>query len=105
MMKIFGGNKSMFVIAVIAVVNALGYGIIIPILYSYSHKFGLSDFQNGLLFSLFSLCQFISTPIIGRMSDKYGRKPMLLVSLMGTVLSFLMMALARNGIWLFVARA
>lgn len=52
------------IIALVAVVNALGYGIIIPILYMYSRRYGLSDFQNGLLFATFSLCQFISTPII-----------------------------------------
>src|SRR5438034_3468218 len=104
-MKIFGGNKSLFVIAVIAVVNALGYGIIIPILYSYSHKFGLSDFQNGLLFATFSLCQFISTPVIGRLSDKYGRKPLLILSISGTALSFLLMAFAPSAIFLFIARA
>ncbi len=95
----------MFVIAVIAVVNALGYGIIIPILYSYSHKFGLSDFDNGLLFAIFSLFQFISTPIIGRLSDKYGRRPLLLASLAGTSISFLMMAFAPSAIFLFIARA
>lgn len=98
-------NRNLFVIAVIAVVNALGYGIIIPILYSYSHRFGLNDFENGLLFSIYSVCQFIATPIIGRLSDKYGRKPLLIISLAGTVLSFLMMAFARNGSMLFLARA
>lgn len=98
-------NRNLLVIAVIAVVNALGYGIIIPILYSYSQKFGLNDFQNGLLFSLFSVCQFIATPFIGRMSDKYGRKPLLLISLAGTAVSFLLMAFAPSAIWLFIARA
>ncbi|MDE2026442.1 MAG: MFS transporter, partial [Patescibacteria group bacterium] len=71
-------NRSLFIIALIALVNMLGYGIVIPILYSYSKKFGLSDFQNGLLFAMFSICQFLSTPIIGRLSDKYGRRPLLL---------------------------
>ncbi len=95
----------LFVIAVIAVVNALGYGIIIPVLYSYSRAFGLNDFQNGLLFSVFSLFQFIATPVIGRLSDKYGRKPLLLISLGGTVLSFLTMAWAPSALFLFIARA
>ncbi len=99
------GSKNLFIIALVAVVNALGYGIIIPILYSYSKKFGLTDFQNGLLFSIFSICSFISTPIIGRLSDRYGRRPLLLLSLAGTVVSFLMMGLARSGTWLFIARA
>lgn len=98
-------NRNLLVVAAIAVVNALGYGIIIPILYPYSQHFGLSDFQNGLLFSLFSLAQFIATPIIGRLSDKYGRKPLLLVSLIGTAVSFLMMAFAQSAAMLFVARA
>lgn len=98
-------KKSLWIIALIAVVNALGYGIIIPIIYSYSRRFGLSDFQNGLLFSVFSICQFIATPIIGRLSDAYGRKPLLLMSLFGTALSFFTMAFAQNAAWLFIARA
>lgn len=98
-------NKTLLVIAVIAVVNALGYGIIIPILYSYSTKFGLNDFQNGMMFAVFSLCSFLSAPVIGAMSDKYGRKPLLLISLVGTAVSFVMAAVAPNAIWLFLARA
>ncbi len=101
----FKNNKNLFVIAVIALVNALGYGIIIPILYSYSHKFGLTDFENGLLFSVFSVFQFLATPLIGRLSDKFGRKPLLLISLAGTALSFFMMAFAPSALFLFLARA
>lgn len=101
----FKNNRNLAIIALIALVNMLGYGIIIPILYSYSKKFGLSDFQNGLLFASFSLCQFISTPIIGRLSDKYGRRPMLLISIIGTAVSFFTMAFAPNFIFLFIARA
>ena len=104
-MSIFRENKSLLIIALIAIVNALGYGIIIPILYSYSHRFGLSDFQNGLLFSVFSICQFISTPIIGRLSDVYGRKPLLVISIAGTAASFFLMAFAPSAIFLFLARA
>src|SRR3990172_819990 len=98
-------NRNILIIALIALVNMLGYGIIIPILYAYSKKFGLSDFENGLLFSLFSICQFISTPIIGRMSDKYGRRPLLIISILGTALSFFIMAFAPSAIFLFLARA
>ena len=83
----------------------LGYGIVFPILYSYSKRFGLSDFQNGLLFATYSICQFISTPIIGRLSDKFGRRPMLLVSIIGTAASFFVMAFAPSAAFLFLARA
>ncbi len=97
-------NKSILIVALIALVNMLGYGIIIPLMYSYSKKFGLSDFQNGLLFALYSICQFISTPIIGRLSDRYGRRPMLLTSIIGTAASFFMMAFAPNVFFLFLSR-
>lgn len=98
-------NRNLFIIAIVAVVNALGYGIIIPIMYSYSIKFGLSDFENGLLFALFSICQFIATPIIGRLSDKYGRRPLLISSIFGTALSFFLLSVAPSAIFLFLARA
>ncbi len=98
-------DRSLWIIALIAMVNMLGYGIILPILYAYSKKYGLSDFQNGLLFASYSICQFISTPIIGRLSDKYGRRPLLLISIMGTALSFFVTAFAPNVIFLFLARA
>ncbi len=98
-------NKNILIVALIALVNMLGYGIIIPILYTYSKKYGLSDFQNGLLFALYSICQFISTPIIGRLSDKYGRRPMLLISIIGTAASFFLMAIAPNALFLFLSRA
>lgn len=98
-------NRNILIIALIALVNMLGYGIIIPILYAYSKKFGLSDFQNGLLFAMYSICQFFATPIIGRLSDKYGRKPMLLTSITGTAVSFFVMAFAPSAAFLFLARA
>src|SRR3989344_3002174 len=98
-------NRSLLIIALIALVNMLGYGIIIPIMYAYSKKFGLSDFDNGLLFALYSICQFISTPIIGRLSDKQGRKPMLLLSITGTAVSFFVMAFAPSALFLFLSRA
>lgn len=97
-------NRNLLIIALIALVNMLGYGIVIPILYAYSKRFGLTDFQNGLLFATFSICQFLSTPIIGRLSDKFGRKPLLLISIAGTALSFFTMAYAPNAFFLFIAR-
>lgn len=101
----FKNNRNLLIISLVAIVNALGYAIIIPVLYPYSVKFGLTDFQNGLLFAVFSIGQFLSTPIIGRLSDKYGRKPLLLTSIAGTAFSFFMMAFAPNAIFLFLARA
>ncbi len=105
MVSTFRTNRTLFIIVLIALVNMLGYGIVIPILYAYSKKFGLSDLQNGFLFALFSICSFLSTPIIGRLSDKYGRRPLLVISIFGTVVSFFMQAFAPNAAFLFIARA
>jgi multidrug resistance protein len=91
-------------LAFIMVVNALSYGTIIPLLYPYSMRFGLNELGLGLMFASFSLAQFIATPIIGRLSDKYGRKPLLLFCLFGTSLSLALFASATNVVMLFVAR-
>ncbi|MBP9699927.1 MFS transporter [Candidatus Woesebacteria bacterium] len=97
-------TRSLWVISFVAVVNALGYGIIIPLLYSFGKEFGITNVQSGLLFASFSAAQFIATPIIGRLSDKYGRKPLLVFSVLGSALSFLLFGFANSALMLFAAR-
>ena len=70
----------------------------------YAQTFGASPLAIGLLFALFSLSQLAAAPILGDLSDRYGRRPILIVSLAGTVVSFVMMALAQSLAMLFVAR-
>lgn len=85
-------------------VNALSYGTIIPLLYPYASRFGLSPFGLSVLFTSYSLFQFLATPVIGRLSDRYGRRPLLLISIFGTAVSLALFA-AANSLWLlFVAR-
>jgi MFS family permease len=77
--KIFG------ITLFIAFANAISFTILIPILYLYGREFGLTDFQTSLLFALYAIAQFFATPVIGKLSDRHGRKPLLIVSLAGTV--------------------
>src|SRR5205814_6143388 len=79
-------------------------GIIIPLLPFYAETFGASPLVIGLLFSVLSLCQLVAAPALGDLSDRYGRRPVLIFSLAGTVVSFVMLALAHNVLMLFLAR-
>jgi multidrug resistance protein len=85
-------------------INALSYGTIIPLLYPYSSKFGITPISLSLLFASYSFFQFLATPVIGRLSDRFGRKPLLLISILGTSISLALFASAQNVAMLFIAR-
>ncbi len=97
-------KPNIYVLMLVMIVNALAYGIIIPLLYPYAERFGITAVGLSFLFASFSLAQLIATPILGRLSDKYGRKPVLLVCLVGTGLSLAMFASAKSLAVLFIAR-
>ncbi len=97
-------NSTIFVLMLVMLVNALAYGTIIPLLYPYASKFGIDPLGLSFLFASFSLAQLISTPFLGRLSDKYGRKPILLLCLLGTGISLALFASATNVWMLFIAR-
>jgi MFS transporter, DHA1 family, tetracycline resistance protein len=92
-------------IFVIVLVDLLGMTIIIPLLPLYSAAFGASAVMIGLLGATYPMLQFFAAPVLGRLSDRYGRKPVLLVSQVGTFLGFLVLGFAPGLIWLFVSRA
>ncbi len=85
-------------------IDLLGFGIIIPLLPFYAESFGASAFVVGLLGTSFSLMQFLFSPVWGRWSDRIGRRPIILIGLMGSCLSYLTLALADTLVLLFVAR-
>ena len=97
-------NKTLWVLVFISVINSMGFGIIIPLVYSYGKKFGITGQTVGILIAVFSIAQFFATPVLGSLSDKMGRKPILIVSLIGTCISFLMFGLANSVVILFAAR-
>jgi predicted MFS family arabinose efflux permease len=97
-------SRSFWITALVAFVNALSLTILIPVLYLYGRQFGLTDFQTSLLFSTYAIAQFFSTPIIGKLSDRFGRKPLLIISLAGTVIANLIAGTAPTALVLFLAR-
>ena len=92
------------IIFVTVFIDLLGFGIIIPLLPFYAESFHASAFTIGLLGTSFSLMQFLFSPVWGRWSDRIGRKPIILVGLMGSCLSYLGLALSTSLAMLFVAR-
>ncbi|MEL6554328.1 MAG: MFS transporter [Cyanobacteria bacterium J06621_11] len=93
-----------WIVASIALINSISFTIIIPTLYPYAKQFGLSDFEASLLTTAYSLSQFLGTPILGQLSDRWGRRPLLVISLLGTVVSNLLAAIAGVPWLLFAAR-
>lgn len=105
---------ALMAIFLIVLSDFLGFGLIIPALPFYVRKFQVSDFQIGVMAAVFSACQLIATPILGAASDRYGRRPILLVSQIGSVVGYVMLALAAAIHWeplwhglilLYIARA
>ena len=97
-------TRPLLIIFLTIFVNLVGFGIIIPLLPFYAETFGASPLVVGLLFAVFSLCQLAAAPALGDISDRYGRRPVLVFSLAGTVLSFVMLAMAHSIVMLFAAR-
>jgi len=89
----------------IVVIDLIGFGIIIPLLPFYAEFFQAGPALVGLIMATYSLAQFISAPILGRLSDQFGRRPVLLTSLFGAAISYVLLGFA-DSLWiLFLARA
>src|SRR5215212_928316 len=97
-------TRPLLIIFLTIFVNLVGFGIIIPLLPFYAETFGASPVVIGLLFASYSVCQLIAAPALGDLSDRYGRRPILVFSLAGTVVSFVMLAMAQSIAMLFAAR-
>jgi MFS transporter, DHA1 family, tetracycline resistance protein len=96
--------KRIFPIFVIVLVDLLGLTIIIPLLPLYAATYGADAFTIGLLGASYPLMQFIGAPILGSLSDRYGRKRVLVISQLGTFIGFMLLGLAGSLWMLFLAR-
>lgn len=85
-------RSALLIIFLIVFVDLLGFGVIIPALPFYARAFHASALQMGLIFSVYSACQFIAAPILGAMSDRFGRRPVLILSQLGSALGYVFLA-------------
>jgi DHA1 family multidrug resistance protein-like MFS transporter len=87
------------------VVIMMGFGMVIPILPYYIEQFGAGGSAMGMLMAIYAAMQFLFAPVWGRLSDQYGRKPILMIGVLGNALSQLLFGLSTNLMMMFVARA
>jgi MFS family permease len=95
---------SLLPVFLIVLVDVFGMTLVIPLLAIYAETFDATPLQATMLVSVYAACQLVSGPIIGHMSDRVGRKPMLLISQVGTFIGFIVMARAQALWMLYIAR-
>jgi MFS family permease len=97
-------KSSLLVIFLVVFIDLVGFGIVIPILPYYAQHYGASAFELGWLMTAYSAMQFLFAPIWGKISDHLGRRPILLLSVLGTAISMAILGLAGSLEWLFIGR-
>lgn len=102
------GHAVIFVLVTVFL-DMVGFGIVMPVLPKLIEEvghvgIGQAAWIGGWMFAAFSLAQFIFAPLMGNLSDRYGRRPLLLLAIFGLGLDFVLMAWAPNLVWLFVGR-
>ena len=95
-------NKRLFSIILIVFIDLLGFSLILPLLPYYAQTFKASQTVTGLLIASYAVMQLIGAPILGRLSDRFGRRPILLISVLGTFIGFLLLGFA-NALWILFA--
>lgn len=90
------------IIFLIVFIDLLGFSLILPLLPFYADTFGATPFQVGLLVASYAAAQLVGAPLLGRLSDRFGRRPVLLISQLGTFVGFLMLGFA-NALWMLFA--
>ncbi|HZZ43932.1 MAG TPA: MFS transporter [Tepidisphaeraceae bacterium] len=87
------------IIFLIALIDLLGFGIIIPLMPFYAKMYEASALQVTLLFSIYSICQFIASPLLGVISDRYGRRPVLILSQIGSAIGYVLLGAVTQFHW------
>lgn len=94
----------LLIVVSIVLVDLLGFSLVMPLLPRFAQEYEFSATQIGLLLAAFPMCQLVSGPILGRLSDRYGRRPLLVISQLGTAISFVILGLSHNFTVMLLAR-
>jgi DHA1 family tetracycline resistance protein-like MFS transporter len=97
-------SRAMFTIILSMMIDSLGYSLVLPLLPGIAQEFGASAFMVGILMASNALSALITVPIWGKLSDKYGRKPILIISQIGTGVSFIVLGLSNSYYQILFAR-
>ena len=97
-------NRGFWLLFLALFIDLLGFGIMIPLLPFYAESLGASAFVVSLLMAVYSLAQFLFAPLWGRLSDRYGRRPIIMIGLLGTSVSFILFGFASTLSLLFFSR-
>src|SRR3954469_16175791 len=98
------GRSRLSIIFLTVLVDLIGFGIIIPILPYYAQRLGAGGFKLGALLGVYSLMQFLATALLGRTSDRIGRRPVLLATMVCNAVGYVLFGLAHSYGVLFLAR-
>lgn len=96
--------RPLLAIFIVCAIDVMGFGVIVPLVPYIANRFGATPWMITWIFGSYSLCQFIAAPIWGRLSDRYGRRPILLSSMAGACVSYFVLGFAPGLLWLLISR-
>lgn len=104
MFKKLKNDRALLTIFFVVFIDLMGFGLILPLLPFIAEKFNADAFQIGLLTAVYSFFQFVASPVLGRLSDRFGRKKLLMISQFGSMIGFLLLGFAHSLPLLFISR-
>ncbi len=103
--KAANGSASRVILFLTVFIDLLGFGVVVPFLPLFAERMGVGAVGIGMVLSIYSLMQLIAAPILGRVSDRIGRRPVIMLGLLGSSVGYMIYGLAGSFLWLLISRA